>query len=151
LKDGSGLQAGACHRPRHRCSGHGRGACRRPGRYRAMPDTLANAIEHLTAVDTAPTPEAPAALLGELPLRVAAFGYCRPPDAPHHRGAKVRTRRGAARRCAFSTDHHQAPSAHRANDIPCRRSNWWNAASPDPTKFIGIGSLPWRDRPPTGW
>ena len=23
LKDGSGLQAGACHRPRHRCSGHG--------------------------------------------------------------------------------------------------------------------------------
>ena len=30
-----------------------------------MPDTLANAIEHLTAVDAAPTPEAPAELIAD--------------------------------------------------------------------------------------
>jgi transposase len=30
-----------------------------------MPDTLANAIEHLTAVEAAPTPEAPAALIAD--------------------------------------------------------------------------------------
>ena len=30
-----------------------------------MPDTLANAIEHLTAVDAAPTPETPAELIAD--------------------------------------------------------------------------------------
>ena len=38
-----------------------------------MPDTLANAIEHLTAVDAAPTPEAPAELIAGNAARRAVY------------------------------------------------------------------------------
>jgi hypothetical protein len=49
-----------------------------------------------------------------LPPRVAAFGCCRPPDAPHDRRAKATTPRGAARKSAISKDDHQAPPARLA-------------------------------------
>jgi transposase len=61
----SGPQAVACDGPRHRCSGRGRGACRRPGQYYDHAGYLGQCHRASTAVDAAPTPETPAEFIAD--------------------------------------------------------------------------------------
>jgi hypothetical protein len=72
-----------------------------------MPDTLANAIEHLTAVDAAPTPEAPAEL-------IADKGY-------HSRDA-LKTLDDGPWKSRSSEPHHDGFSLWHGDDAARRRS-----------------------------
>jgi Transposase DDE domain len=100
-----------------------------------MPDTLASAIEHLTAVDAAPTPEAPAELIADkgyhsrdaLKALDGGRGNCASPSriaTGIHFGTAMMRRVGRS----TTTERGYSPGwlGKHSSFVP----NWWNAASP---------------------
>src|ERR1700722_4050863 len=73
-----------------------------------MPDTLVNAIEHLTAVDAAPTPEAPAELIADKgyhsrnALKALDGGPWKSSTEPHRDGYSLWHGDDAARRAVYN-------------------------------------------------